>query len=191
MNKIGRGTFPGKFLSLLRYSIWPLSILLTFGPACVSGHQPTRSAEYEALQKRLGSGWNTWDVHSVTSHVLLPEGLAIRVGLYRKTTLNGDAFLADALIGRQNASEEQVFPGPHAWDGSYTQGLNMRVQSAHVGEDLVMLVTPVSEKRDRINATAIFSAGKKPRPTLKNRGRGTRCDPVRRQTFSVACGGLR
>jgi putative isomerase len=143
-----------------------LFVVLTLagvGAPCVRAQEPARSAEYQALQKRLGSGWNTWDVHSVMVQVLLPEGLAIRVGLYRKTMLYGDAFLADALIGRQGANEEQVFPGPHAWDGSYTelrmtwQGLEVRVQSAHVGGDLVMLVTPLLEKRAKLPATVVFS----------------------------------
>src|SRR5580658_2832969 len=60
-----------------------------------------RSAEYAKVQQRLARGWNTWDVHSVTTQVLLPEGLAIHVGMKHNSTLNGDAFLGDALIGRQ------------------------------------------------------------------------------------------
>jgi putative isomerase len=163
MNNTHRGVLPENLLVLVRFSLC-LLILLTFGAACLTAQHPARSAEYEALQKRLGNGWNTWDVHSVMSHVLLPEGLAIRVGFYRKTMLNGDASLADALIGRQGANEEQVNPGPHAWDGSYTelrlawQGVRVRVQSAHAGSDLVILVTPLAEKRDRLPATAVFSA---------------------------------
>lgn len=148
----------------VRSSMLVLAVGVTLGASRVLGQQPARSAQYEALQKRLGSGWNTWDVHSVMAHVLLPEGLAIRVGLYHKTMLNGDAFLADALIGRQNPSEEQVYPGPHAWDGGYTelrlkwQDLNVQVQSAHSGADLVMLVTPLSVRRDRLPARVVFSA---------------------------------
>src|ERR1700729_3795410 len=56
------------------------------------------SAEYRAVQKRLAQGWNTWDVHSVTTQVLLPEGLAIRVGMQHNTTENSDPYLGDALI---------------------------------------------------------------------------------------------
>jgi hypothetical protein len=142
----------------LKRSLLPILIgsflLLTILVACVPvayGQTPKRQAEYDALQKRLAVGWNTWDVHSVTTHVLLPAGLAIRVGVHRKTTLSGEAFLADSLIGRQGQNVEQVFPGPHAWDGSYTdlrlswQELDLRIQSAHTGEDLVILVTPLSK----------------------------------------------
>jgi hypothetical protein len=109
-----------------------------------------RSANYEALQRRLASGWNTWEVQSMTTQVLLPQGLAIRIGLQRRSTVSGEASLKDALIGRRGEGAESVFPGAHAWDGSYTdlrfnwQGLELRIQSAHVGDDLVLLATPLS-----------------------------------------------
>ena len=97
-----------------------LLILQSVCALCAHAQLGPRSAQYDVLQKRLRTGWNTWDVHSVTAHVLLPAGLSIRVGVQRKTTLNGEAFLADPLIGRQGEGVEQVFPGPHAWNGSYT-----------------------------------------------------------------------
>jgi len=109
-----------------------------------------RSAEYQRVQQRLAQGWNTWDVHSVATQVLLPEGLAIHVGVEHNSTEWGDAFLQNALIGRLENGAEQVTPGPHAWDGNYTDlrvdwhGDAWRVQSAHVGKrDLVLLVTPI------------------------------------------------
>jgi hypothetical protein len=43
--------------------------------------------EYNAVQMRLARGWNTWDVHSVTTQVLLPDGLAIRIGFKHVTQL--------------------------------------------------------------------------------------------------------
>ncbi len=110
---------------------------------------PLRSADYRALQQRLAQGWNTWDTHSVTTQVLLPEGLAIHIGLQHNTTLTGDTFLRDALIGRLQAGAEQVQPGPHAWDGGYTdlriswEGHRWRIQSAHDDNDLVLLATPL------------------------------------------------
>ena len=78
------------------------------------------SANYKLLQRRLARGWNTWDVHSVTTYVLLPEGLAIHIGIKHNTTLFGDLFLQNVLIGRHEADAEQVIPGAHTWDGSYT-----------------------------------------------------------------------
>jgi putative isomerase len=108
-----------------------------------------RSAQYDQVQQRLARGWNTWDVHSVATQVLLPEGLAIHVGLKHNSTLNGDAYLGDTLIGRLDKDAEKVTPGPHSWDGSYTRadfewkGHKWRVESAHDGDDLVMLVSPM------------------------------------------------
>ena len=140
-----------------------LTFLLFLSPLAPS--QPSHH-EYAILQQRLSSGWNTWDVHSVTAEVLLPEGLAIRLGLKHTTTLTDDAFLQDALIGRQNSGAEQVFPGPHAYDGSYTelrlswQGHNLCIQTAHDGKDLVILVTPLNPAQANLLPPAlVVSAG--------------------------------
>jgi len=131
----------------------------------VASAQP-ESAEYRALQNRLARGWNTWDTHSVTTQVLLPEGLAIRMVLQHNTALNSDAQLDDALIGRRGVGVEQVFPGPHSWDGSYTslrltwRGTSLRVQSAHDGDDLVLLVIPeAGSGKETVPATLAFEAG--------------------------------
>jgi len=122
------------------------------------------SAAYRAVQQRLAQGWNTWDVHSVATQVLLPDGLAIHVGLKRNSALNGDAFLKDALIGRMDAGAEQVTPGPHSWDGSYTElkiawkGHNWRIQSARDGNDLVVLASPLpGTPTSALPATIVFS----------------------------------
>ncbi len=121
------------------------------------------SAEYLKVQQRLAQGWNTWDANSVTTHVLLPYGLAIHVGMKHNTSVSGDAFLRDALIGRLEPGAEQVTPGPHSWNGSYTdlsvewRGHNWRVQSAHAGADLVMLVEPMPMKSENTLApTVVF-----------------------------------
>jgi len=142
-----------------------LLVILSFWTAGACGQEGMRSKEYDALQKRLAAGWNTWDVHSVTTQVLLPAGLAIRMGVNRKTTLNGDGFLGDTLIGRQGEYVEQVFSGAHAWDGSYTdlrlhwRDVDLRVQSAHAGGELVILVTPLADRGDKPDASAVFSVG--------------------------------
>jgi putative isomerase len=121
-----------------------------------------RSPEYSKVQTRLARGWNTWDVHSVATQVLLPEGLAIHVGMKHNSTLNGDAWLGDALIGRLDPGAEKVTPGPHAWDGSYTsadyewKGHKWRVESAHDGDELVMLVTPLGNSA-ALPPTVVFS----------------------------------
>ena len=104
-------------------------------------------SEYERLQARLARGWNTWNTRSVLSHVLLPEGFALNLGLRE---YQGRQYLKEALIGRKRAEEEQLHPGPHAYDGSYTElnlkvwGNELTVCSATEGDDLVLLVTPVT-----------------------------------------------
>ena len=136
---------------------YPMSSLRNAGPEKMSSN-------YQALQQRLSKGWNTWDVNSVMTQLLLPEGIAIHVGLRHNSTEFGDAFLPDALIGRLAPGEEQVIPGPHSWDGSYTElqvlwkGHSWRVQSAHDGSDLVLLATPLPAKTDSaLPPTIVFS----------------------------------
>jgi putative isomerase len=125
---------------------------------------PPRSAQYEQVQQRLARGWNTWDAHSVATHVLLPDGLAIHVGLKHNSTLNGDAYLGDALIGRLDKDAEKVTPGPHSWDGSYTRadfewkGHKWRVESAHDGGEIVLLVSPLHpDTQPALPPTVLFS----------------------------------
>jgi putative isomerase len=136
------------------------------------------SPQYEQVQGRLARGWNTWDVHSVTTHVLLPEGLAIHIGLEHNSTEGGDAFLPDALIGRLTTGAEQVFPGEHSWDGSSTdlrvtwKGHSWRIQSARDGDDLVILATPLPSKPiSALPPTIVFSVNflwNRPGTTLKH-----------------------
>lgn len=105
------------------------------------------------IQKRL-TGWNTWNVNSMLSHVLMPHGFLINIGV--KEYREGD-FLAEALLGRpekganvqrMESGIEEVFPGAHALDGSYTQilikwrGISFSVETASDQEDLFVIVTP-------------------------------------------------
>ena len=122
--------------------------------------------EYREVQDRLARGWNTWDTRSVLSHVLLPEALCIRLGIknYASSSFLKEAFvlrrLQDPAAARNQA---QVVPGPHAYDGSYTelrltwQGIVIDVRSAHDGDDLVLLVEPV--EMTAYPATLVAEAG--------------------------------
>jgi hypothetical protein len=122
------------------------------------------SPTYRQVQQRLAQGWNSWDVNSVTTEVLLPDGLAIHAGLKHNTTESSDAFLKDALIGRLEPGAEQVFPGPHSWDGGYTElkltwkGHSWRMQGANDNGMLVWLATPLPSKAtSALPATIVFS----------------------------------
>ncbi|WP_198165931.1 MGH1-like glycoside hydrolase domain-containing protein [Agromyces laixinhei] len=114
-------------------------------------HAPTFvvPAEYRSLQTRLATGWNTWDTRSVLSHVHLPDGLVVSLGIkeyYRGTCLRS------AQIGRRGEGAEAVQLGPHAVDGSSTEvivrwsDVELLVRSAHDGDDLVLLIEPLANQ---------------------------------------------
>jgi hypothetical protein len=94
------------------------------------------------------TGWNTWNVRSVLSHVHLPEGYAISLGL--KTYSTGRC-LREALIGRKGKGDEVVVPGPHTYDGSYTaleltwDGVKIKVETAVENGDWFAVVAPLSK----------------------------------------------
>jgi putative isomerase len=138
--------------------------VLGLGLAICAAAQAGSSAEYGAVQARLARGWNTWDVRSVAAQVLLPEGFTIRVGLKHMSSENLDAFLAEPLIGRQGKGVESVFPEARTWNGSYTsvrvswRGHEFRLETAHAGDDLVMLATPLGPA-GRIPPALVISAG--------------------------------
>ena len=105
--------------------------------------------EYKQIQKKLANGWNTYETRNLLSHMLLPEALSIRMGL---KDYGSGACLTESLIGRSNEyahSPEEVFPGYHAYDGSFTElrirwrGLHLLFQTAHVDKDWVCLITPL------------------------------------------------
>ena len=146
-----------------------LALFALIGLSSAIGAQPADASPpvnpaYRQVQQRLARGWNTWDVNSMTTHVLMPEALAIQIGVKHNATLGGDDFLRESLVGRG-----QVFPGAHAWNGSYTsltlhwKGHAMHIESAHAGPnhdstDLVLRITPLAEEATfSVPATVVFS----------------------------------
>ncbi len=129
-----------------------LLIFLSIGFAQQSSHQ---YIEYQRIQNRLQQGWNTWNTSSVLQQVLLPQGFAINLAFKQHYFLE-EQYLSSALIGRRGDFSENVRPGPHAYDGSYTQleiqweGLDARIETAHAGKDLVILISPNSIPYDRM-----------------------------------------
>lgn len=101
---------------------------------------------YTQFQANLASGWNTWNTRSVLSHVLLPSGFALNLGI--KEYRNG-YILAEALIGRRGAGVEIVRPGLRSHTDFYTDllvewnNIKLRVESGLDGHDLLLLVTPL------------------------------------------------
>jgi hypothetical protein len=109
----------------------------------INGQTPAE--RYDKMQRELASGWNTWDTRSVLTHVFLPYGSAIDLNL-----INADNERADVFrIGDRNPDAPVMRPGPHSYDGAYTdislewKGLKLRVQSAAEGLKNVILVTPL------------------------------------------------
>lgn len=106
-----------------------------------------KGKEFQELKSRLSKGWNTWDTRSVLCHVLLPESLAINLQLIDHQLKDT---LKDALIGREGfGPKDHVIPGPHAYDGSYTElvvewhNIFVKVQSATQNEQLFLLIKPI------------------------------------------------
>ncbi len=112
------------------------------------------SLKSAALQKRLARGWNTWNKRSVLSQVLLPEYFAINFQPYNAKL---ESTLKEALIGRRGAGVENVIPGQHAYDGSYTEhtvdrkGIKVIVKTAAYAKNLAIIITPLkSNKQDKL-----------------------------------------
>jgi len=112
-----------------------------------SSQKETSTKEAKTMSKKLIQGWNTWNTRSVLSQVLLPESFSINLAI--KDRLGN--ILEETLIGRDHyGSKERVIPGPHAYDGSYTElefewhNIKLRVQSASVNNELYLLVSPLN-----------------------------------------------
>ena len=121
--------------------------------------------EYRGVQARLATGWNTWDSRSVLRYVLLPEGLAVNLGLKRHAFLEED-HLGEALIGRREEGAETVRPGIRAADGSYQRleiawrGLAAVVEAGRDEDgELVVLVTPEPDAASGAPFELVVSAG--------------------------------
>ncbi len=102
---------------------------------------------YSQIKKNIASGWNTWNTRSILSHVFLPDGLALDIGV--KEYSRGE-ILREALIGRKDIpNPELVSPGLRSYDGSYTEikiewmGNIFEVRTAADADDIVILVTPL------------------------------------------------
>src|ERR1035441_10858283 len=67
---------------------------------------------------------------------------------------------------RHRRRPERLFPGPHTWNGTYTE-LRMSwrdhtflLQTTHEGDDLLMLATPLTSK-SAVSPAVVFSADRK------------------------------
>ena len=132
----------------MQSTLYLLRILFITG--LIFAQTPGREfSQYQKIQNKLQTGWNTWNTRSVLQHVLLPHGFAINIAFKQHYFLE-EQYLREALIGRRGENTEQLRPGPHAYDGSFTQldikweEVDSRIRTAHVDNDLVILIEPKS-----------------------------------------------
>jgi hypothetical protein len=147
---------------------WPAAPPAKRDTAAIPGQRTLRTPEYRELQQRVARGWNTWNTMSVLSHVHLPDGFAISLGLKNSGTgrpYTRDFFQANETLKRP----EKIRLGPHADDGSYTE-LRLTwdadgsrpdsrnvflVQSAAEGDDVVILISV--EQRDALRPVHLYA----------------------------------
>jgi len=106
-----------------------------------------KTADYKALQQSLITGWNTWYVNSMVSHVLLPEGFSINLCF----THPGNPDYAREVFKEADIQElpVKVIPGLRSDDGSYTSiklkylQEELEIESAIDGNDEIILVSPI------------------------------------------------
>ncbi|MEI8115076.1 MAG: hypothetical protein WCI54_15700, partial [Bacteroidia bacterium] len=86
-----------------------VSILILF--LIISGNSysinpDSPEAKYKAVQTKLQTGWGTFNHKSVLSHVLLPEGFAMNVGIKLHQN-NADNYLKEAFISSRGPRPEK------------------------------------------------------------------------------------
>ena len=144
-----------KTIALLVVIMLSLSFTTLFAQASkrANSQNKTPGEYYNEMQRKLASGWNTWNTRSVLSQVLLPEYFAIN---FQLQVLKSGAILREALIGRRGRDIENVIPGPHAYDGSYTElavdwrNININVKTASDAKNLVIIITPDKSKNSGV-----------------------------------------
>ena len=110
--------------------------------------------DYQQMKHDAIQGWHTWNVRSVLSYVHMPDGFAVNVAFkeYRE-----GHYLKETLVGRftneyGREPAETAYPGPHAFDESYTEmrlrwcDMEIQVESTMQGDDLVLLITPLRQQ---------------------------------------------
>lgn len=101
--------------------------------------------DHETLSRKITRGWNTWDNRNVLSHVLLPDGFSLHLGV--EDALSGGE-LHLAFTGNKVKGSERVRTLAHTPDGAYTalklhwKEFIFTVQSTAAEGELDVLITP-------------------------------------------------
>lgn len=148
---------------LYRITLMSLSALAGTSLHAQSVERTIRTPEYQALQHRLSTGWNTWYNNSLLSWVLLPQGFSINLCLDHYE--DGDYVREFYKASPQQHHPETVIPGLRSDDGSYTS-LKVRfrddeftVESATDGGDELILVTPTKPAKQMLVVEAGIQYG--------------------------------
>lgn len=110
----------------------------------------------KTVMTQLCKGWNTWNTNSVLSHVLLPHGLSINIGIKDYAT---GRVIRQCLIGQLEDEGGSVHPGTRSYDGSYTEltvswrDFSFFIQTAAKEDQQYILISPV---KTGVNPPAVF-----------------------------------
>lgn len=105
--------------------------------------------QYKSMQLDYLQGWNTWNVKSVLSHVHMPDGLSLNLGVYEQRT---GKHLRCALPSKHEENTEKIRLGARTYDGAYTalevlfHDVDVNIQSTVDNGNLVVLVTPLQNQ---------------------------------------------
>lgn len=124
-------------------------VILLSAHQIIASSNDSPEAKYKAIQTKLQAGCGTFNHKSVLSHVFLPEGFAMNIGIKLHQN-NADNYLKKAFISSRGPRPETITPGSKAYDGSYSEltvewnGVKFRIESATtVNQDLILLITPL------------------------------------------------
>lgn len=131
-----------------RVKIFFTTLACLVGYVAIAQSPLADSLIYRQMQRQMARGWNTWNTHSLLSHVWLPEGLTINLW-FKSGGLTPNRYLHESYFHAGQPRPEKMTAGYHAYDGSYTElflqweGLEARVETASEGTSLYILVTPI------------------------------------------------
>ena len=128
-----------------------MAVIALTMPGCrnTTVNSGTPHDKYMEVQKKLKTGWGTFNNRNVLSHVLLPHGFAMNIGI-KTHSMGAENYLSESIISSRGMSRATIRPGYKSLDGRYSEltvdwnGMVFRVESTETdNRDLLLLVTPL------------------------------------------------
>jgi len=128
-----------------------MAVIALTVPGCrnTEANSGTPDDKYAEIQKKLKTGWGTFNNRSVLSHVLLPQGFAMNIGI-KTHSMGAENYLRESIISSRGMSRATIRPGYKSLDGRYSEltvdwnGISFRVESAETDKsDMLLLITPL------------------------------------------------